>query len=51
MGFRDRAQVARFLDGTDPVDPGLVRAELWHPDPDTDLTTESCLWSAVTRKR
>ena len=51
VGFRDRTQIARFLDGTDPVAPGLVRAELWHPDPDTHLTTESCLWSAVTRKR
>ncbi len=51
VGFRDRAQVARFLDGTDPVDPGLVRAERWRPDPGADLTTESCLWAAVTRKR
>jgi hypothetical protein len=50
MGFRDRGQISRFLDGTDPVDPGLVRAERWRPDPDADLTSESCLWGAVGRK-
>jgi hypothetical protein len=51
MGFRDRAAVARFLDGTDPVDPGLVRAERWRPDPGTTETAQSCLWGAVARKR
>jgi hypothetical protein len=50
VAFRDRAGVARFLDGTDPVDPGLVRAERWRPDPDADPTAQSCLWGAVGRK-
>jgi len=30
---RNRDQVARFFDGTDLVEPGLVRVEEWHPEP------------------
>ena len=51
MGFRDRRAVERFLDGTDPVDPGLVRAEQWRPEPGTENTAQSCLWGVVARKR
>ena len=31
--FRSREQVARFFEGTDLVEPGLVRVEEWRPDP------------------
>jgi hypothetical protein len=48
---RDREQVARFFEGTDLVEPGLVRAEEWRPDPDRSATGMSSLWCAVGRKR
>jgi hypothetical protein len=47
---RGRAQVARFFDGTDLVEPGLVRVEEWRPEPGTDVTRKSIMWSAVGRK-
>jgi len=49
--FRRREQVARFFDGTDLVEPGLVRVEEWRPEPATDTTGRSSLWCAVGRKR
>ena len=48
---RSRDQVARFFEGTDPVEPGLVRVEEWHPDPGTSDAGRSSLWCAVARKR
>jgi hypothetical protein len=47
---RTRAQVARFFDGTDLVDPGLVPVEEWRPRPETDAH-RSIMWSALGRKR
>ena len=49
--FRSREQVARFFDGTDLVQPGLVRVEEWRPEPATDTAGRSSLWCAVGRKR
>jgi hypothetical protein len=51
MTMRSREQVARFFDGTDLVEPGLVRAEQWRPEPGKDPTAKSCLWCALGRKR
>jgi S-adenosyl methyltransferase len=48
---RTREQVARFFEGTDLVEPGLVRVEEWRPEPGADETHESALWAAVGRKR
>ena len=48
---RTREEVARFFDGTDLVEPGLVRVEEWRPDPGSDDTRKSFIWSAVGRKR
>ena len=48
---RSREQVARFLTGTDLVEPGLVRVEEWRPEPAADHTARSSLWCAVGRKR
>ncbi len=50
-GFRSREQVARFLDGTDLVEPGLVRAEEWRPAPAAADAGASSMWCAVGRKR
>jgi hypothetical protein len=47
---RGREQVARFFDGTDLVEPGLVRVEEWHPEPGTDVARKTIMWSAVGRK-
>jgi hypothetical protein len=51
LGFREREAVERFLDGTDPVDPGLVCVEQWRPDPGTAGTEKSWLWGVVACKR
>jgi hypothetical protein len=42
--------VARFFDGTDLVEPGLVRVEEWHPEPGTGVARKTIMWSAVGRK-
>lgn len=46
---RSREQVARFIAGTDLVEPGLVPVE-WRPEPGTFDTRKSALWGAVGRK-
>jgi hypothetical protein len=51
MRLRDRVAMERFLNGTDPVDPGLVRVEQWRPEPGTENTAQSFLWGVVARKR
>jgi hypothetical protein len=51
VAFRTREQVARFFEGTDLVEPGLVRVEEWRPEPSTDWTKKSFVWCAVGRKR
>jgi hypothetical protein len=48
---RSREQMARFFEGTDLVEPGLVRVEEWRPDPDPGETGRSTLWCALGRKR
>jgi hypothetical protein len=49
--FRNREQVARFFDGTELVEPGVVRVEEWRPDAATDTSGRSAAWCAVGRKR
>jgi hypothetical protein len=51
--WRSREQVLRFFEGTDLVEPGLVRAEEWRPDPGTGEGDgrKSAYWAAVGRKR
>jgi hypothetical protein len=48
---RTRAQVERFFDGTDLVEPGMVRVEEWRAEPGPDQAGRSSLWCAVGRKR
>jgi SAM-dependent methyltransferase len=49
--FRDETEVARFFDGFDLVDPGLVTLDRWRPDPH-DPAPEATGWTygAVGRK-
>jgi len=49
--WRSREQVARFFEGTDLAEPGLVRVEQWRPEPGTGDTRRSAYWAAVSRKR
>jgi SAM-dependent methyltransferase len=48
--FRTREQVALFFAGTDLVEPGLVLAEEWRPEPGPDWANKSAMWCAVGRK-
>jgi hypothetical protein len=48
--WRGREQVLRFFTGSDLVEPGLVRAEEWRPDPGTGNERRSAYWAAVGRK-
>jgi hypothetical protein len=47
---RGRDRVARFFDGTDLVEPRLVRVEEWRPEPGTGVARKSIMWSGVGRK-
>jgi hypothetical protein len=47
---RTRDEVARFFEGLDLVEPGLVRVEEWRPEPGASEAGTSSLWCAVGRK-
>ncbi|MFF9126669.1 SAM-dependent methyltransferase [Streptomyces sp. NPDC014889] len=48
---RSRAEVTRFFDGTDLLDPGVVQLPEWHPDPvDGPSPGELPMWCGVGRK-
>ncbi len=51
LASRTREQVARFFQGTDLVEPGLVRLEEWRQEPAAGNPARSSLWCAVGRKR
>jgi SAM-dependent methyltransferase len=50
LRFRSRAEVARFFDGLELVEPGLVRAPEWRPDSDRDLENPAAVWAGVARR-
>jgi hypothetical protein len=47
---RSHAEVARFFDGLDLVEPGLVPVQEWRPGPETAAGTRSAMWGGVARK-
>jgi hypothetical protein len=49
--YRTSEQVARFFEGTDLVEPGLVRVEEWRPEPGAGDAGQSFIWAAMGRKR
>jgi trans-aconitate methyltransferase len=49
--LRTQAEVARFFDGLDLVDPGVVQLPQWRPDPGPEGTQPLPMWCAVGRKR
>jgi hypothetical protein len=48
--YRTREQVARFFEGTDIADPGLVRVEEWRPAGRSADAERSSFWCGVGRK-
>ena len=40
MHVRSRAEILRFFDGFDLVDPGLVYVPLWRPDSPADVPSD-----------
>ena len=48
--MRDRAQVARFFDGLELVEPGLVRVPEWRPASQVEARSPAGLWGGVGRK-
>jgi len=51
LATRSREEVARFFEGTDLVEPGLVLVEEWRREPGAGSTARSSLWCAVGCKR
>ena len=49
--MRSQGEVARFFDGLELIEPGLVQAEDWRPDPGHRPSGYATAWSGVARKR
>ena len=47
---RDKAQTARFFDGLDLLDPGVVPVAEWRPDSDATAAKPSSMWCGVASK-
>jgi hypothetical protein len=50
VALRPFAEVSRFLDGLELVDPGLVRVDEWRPDPDAPADVVTPIYGAIGRK-
>jgi hypothetical protein len=48
--FRNHAEVTRFLDGLEVLEPGLVQYSQWRPDPAGRPAGPVSAWCAVARK-
>jgi hypothetical protein len=48
--FRDQSAVARFFDGLDLVEPGVVQASKWRPANESEAASPAALWAGVARK-
>jgi S-adenosyl methyltransferase len=52
IGLRSQAEVTRFFDGLELVEPGVVPVNQWHPGPDGPKPAHALpSWGAVGRKR
>ncbi len=49
--LRSRSEVARFFEGLEMIEPGLVRIPEWRPDSDADAKSPSALWGGMGHKR
>jgi hypothetical protein len=50
LTFRTRDQVARYFDGLDLVEPGVVRVPEWRPRSADEAANRASVWGAVARK-
>lgn len=50
MTARSHSEVARFFEGLEIVEPGLVQVHQWRPDGEVDPNTPASIWCAVGRK-
>jgi len=48
--FRRRDEVARFFDGLEMVEPGLVRAPEWRPGSLIEAQAPAALWGGLGQK-
>jgi hypothetical protein len=49
--FRDRSAVARFFEGLELVEPGMVQASKWRPATEAEAASPAALWAGVALKR
>jgi hypothetical protein len=49
--YRTSAEVTRFFDGLELVEPGMVRIQQWRPRSKTQATSAAAMWGGVGRKR
>jgi hypothetical protein len=48
---RSRAEVARFVEGLEAVEPGVVQMHRWRPEPGANVDDyEVSGWAVVARK-
>ncbi len=50
VALRSRAEVTRFFDGQDLIEPGVVRIPEWRPDAPADRGIPSTMWGGAARK-
>ena len=48
--FRDHSAVARFFDGLELAEPGMVQASKWRPASESEAASPAALWAGVARK-
>jgi hypothetical protein len=46
----DFSQVARFFDGLELVEPGMVRVQQWRPNTEKEAKSPAALWGGMGRK-
>jgi hypothetical protein len=47
---RSHAEVARFFDGLELIEPGVVAVQQWRPGSGIEATTRSAMWGGAGRK-
>jgi hypothetical protein len=47
---RSHAQVTRFLDGLEILEPGVVPIQEWRPDSEEEAAARAGMWSGVGQK-
>jgi hypothetical protein len=50
IALRARPAVARFFDGLELVEPGVVQVSKWRPDSEPEAASPATLWAGVARK-